>query len=261
LLKTIESVVAQTFTDFEYIIIDGGSTDGSVEIMKQNADKITYWVSEPDKGIYNAMNKGILRAKGEYCLFLNSGDWLVDENVLFDFDKMKFTENIVCGNIYFCKKEEIPVLFEPIKEQKLDFTHFYQNCYFPHQATFIEKYLFDKIGLYDESYQIIADWEFLLKALIVCHCSYKYFDRNIAYYDTSGISFQEINTLKIQQDKERAYQKHIPHLVYDSYKKLYSETYLYKNAYEEYMNLKNGDFGFIIKLLLFFKNKKMKFFK
>jgi len=82
LRKTIESVVTQTFTDFEYIIIDGGSTDGSVEIIKLYADKITYWVSEPDKGIYNGMNKGIMVAKGEYCQFLNSGDWLVNENVL-----------------------------------------------------------------------------------------------------------------------------------------------------------------------------------
>jgi len=69
LQKTIESVITQTFTDYEYIIIDGGSTDGSVDVIKQHADKITYWVSEPDKGIYNAMNKGILQAKGEYCLF------------------------------------------------------------------------------------------------------------------------------------------------------------------------------------------------
>ncbi|MDR2910496.1 MAG: glycosyltransferase [Bacteroidales bacterium] len=80
LQKTIESVVKQTFTDYEYIVIDGGSTDGSADIIKQHANKITYWVSEPDKGIYNAMNKGIRVAKGEYCLFLNSGDWLINSN-------------------------------------------------------------------------------------------------------------------------------------------------------------------------------------
>ena len=74
LRRTIESVVSQTYTEFEYIIIDGASTDESVDVIKEYADKITFWVSEPDNGIYNAMNKGILKAKGEYLLFLNSGD-------------------------------------------------------------------------------------------------------------------------------------------------------------------------------------------
>jgi glycosyltransferase involved in cell wall biosynthesis len=74
LRKTIESVVNQTFRDYEYIIIDGGSTDGSVDVIKEYADKIDYWVSEPDKGIYNAMNKGVAAAHGEYTNFLNSGD-------------------------------------------------------------------------------------------------------------------------------------------------------------------------------------------
>ena len=68
--------MAQTFKDFEYIIIDGGSTDGSKELIKQYGDKFSYWVSEKDNGIYHAMNKGIGIAKGEYLLFLNSGDWL-----------------------------------------------------------------------------------------------------------------------------------------------------------------------------------------
>ena len=79
--KTIKSVVSQTYSDYEYIIIDGASTDGSVDVIQEYRNKITYWVSEPDTGIYNAMNKGILKATGEYCQFLNSGDILVDNNV------------------------------------------------------------------------------------------------------------------------------------------------------------------------------------
>lgn len=81
LRKTIESVVAQTTREFEYIVIDGGSTDGSVDVIKEFSDYIDYWVSEPDKGIYNAMNKGVKVAHGDYCQFLNSGDWLYDSNV------------------------------------------------------------------------------------------------------------------------------------------------------------------------------------
>ena len=80
LQKTLRSVwERQSFTDFEHIVIDGASTDGSVEVIKKYADKLAYWVSEPDKGIYSAMNKGIVRARGEYLLFINSGDWLADD--------------------------------------------------------------------------------------------------------------------------------------------------------------------------------------
>ena len=82
LQKTIDSVISQTFKDFEWIIIDGGSTDGSKELIEKYSQHITYWVSEPDKGIYNAMNKGIKVAKGEYLFFLNSGDYLVQPNTI-----------------------------------------------------------------------------------------------------------------------------------------------------------------------------------
>lgn len=82
LRKTIESVVGQSFRDFEYIIIDGGSTDGSIEVIKEYAGKVDYWVSEPDKGIYHAMNKGVLQAHGEYLNFMNSGDEFYNNGVL-----------------------------------------------------------------------------------------------------------------------------------------------------------------------------------
>ena len=84
LLKTIESVLCQTYKDFEFIVIDGGSTDGSREIIEKYAGHIDYWVSEPDKGIYNAMNKGIKVAHGDYLNFMNSGDYFYNENVLND---------------------------------------------------------------------------------------------------------------------------------------------------------------------------------
>src|SRR5690348_17657794 len=82
LQKTMESVFAQTFTDYEYIIIDGGSTDGSVSEIKKHQNKLVYWISENDKGIYNAMNKGIVKANGEYILFMNSGDYLYTDNTI-----------------------------------------------------------------------------------------------------------------------------------------------------------------------------------
>ena len=114
LRKTIESVVSQTYTDFEYIIIDGASTDGSVEVIKEYAEATLpcgeglgerlYWVSEPDKGIYNAMNKGILKAQGEYLLFLNSGDWLVDKDVIKSFIDLNIINDIVNNFYIVCFK-------------------------------------------------------------------------------------------------------------------------------------------------------------
>lgn len=101
--RTLKSVWDnQTYTDFEHIVIDGGSTDGSVDVIKRYADKLAYWVSEPDKGIYNAMNKGILKAKGEYLLFINGGDWLAP-NILSEVFKNSYTEDIVYGNFTYVK--------------------------------------------------------------------------------------------------------------------------------------------------------------
>src|SRR5687768_8039033 len=96
---TIESILNQTYKDFEFIIIDGGSTDGSLDLIKQNEDKITSWISEKDKGIFNAMNKGILKATGEYLIMLNAGDLFHDPKVLQDiFEGKNHTEDILYGN-------------------------------------------------------------------------------------------------------------------------------------------------------------------
>lgn len=118
--KTMLSVLNQTYHDIEYIIIDGGSTDGTVEIIRKYADRIAYWVSEPDKGIYDAMNKGIKVATGEWINFMNAGDEFVDANVL---DKLFFAKtvanvDVIYGNtlmkytegISFTKVKEIDYL-------------------------------------------------------------------------------------------------------------------------------------------------------
>ncbi len=100
LQKTFDSVFEQTFKDFEYIIVDGGSTDGSEEIIERNRDKINYWVSEKDKGVYHAMNKGMAKASGDYLLFLNSGDHFKDENILLEVMPELDGTGIVYGNIF-----------------------------------------------------------------------------------------------------------------------------------------------------------------
>ena len=95
--KTIVSVINQTYDDYEYIIIDGNSTDDSVKVIKQFADKVTYWISEPDSGIYNAMNKGIAASTGDYLIFLNSSDVFYNERVLELVNKNHHNSDLIIG--------------------------------------------------------------------------------------------------------------------------------------------------------------------
>jgi len=253
LRRTIESIVSQTFTDFEYIVIDGGSIDDSVDIIKQYESKITYWVSEPDKGIYNAMNRGILKATGEYCLFLNSGDWLVDKDVVIDFVNQNFEDEIISGNIILFVNENSE-LRSAIKKEDLGFEHLFNNR-IPHPATFIKRSLFEKYGLYNENLKIVSDWEFFLKCLVLENCTYNNFDRVVSYFDMSGISSLPQNMDLQLNEREFVLQKYLP-LVNKSYTRMIEELQilqLHENDYKEYMNLKNGKFSLIIKLLLYVK--------
>ena len=211
--KTIESVISQTFTDFEYIIIDGGSTDGSVEIIKQYADKITYWVSEPDKGIYNAMNKGILQAKGEYCQFLNSGDTLYSNTVLSDIFEINLAEDIIIGGTLNLFTDNTKILSKGRvyahlrKGQSLTLFDLYGGA-IPHQSSFIKCNLFNKYGLYDESYKIVSDWIFFLKTIGLAGVSVKYVDIVISCFDKAGIS--STNTTLLNEERKEALEKMIP---------------------------------------------------
>ena len=167
LRRTIESVVSQTYTEFEYIIIDGASTDESVDVIKEYADKITFWVSEPDNGIYNAMNKGILKANGEYLLFLNSGDWLYSNQTLEKVFELNHHEDILYGDIisFVSENEQIPDIYpDQITGLRLFETTI---C---HQSIFHKRSLF-KNDKYNESYRVVSDWEFLVRKVIFENCT------------------------------------------------------------------------------------------
>lgn len=178
LKKTIESVVNQTYTDLEYIIIDGGSTDGSVDVIKEYADKIDYWVSEPDRGIYHAMNKGIAFAQGEYCIFMNSGDTFCAMDTIKRVDDSGLNADIVCGNTIMLDR------YEPPKE--ITFKRLYSGS-ICHQCAFIKSELMKKYQ-YDEKYRIVADRKFFMQALILDNCSYSAIDVDVVNYDINGLS-------------------------------------------------------------------------
>lgn len=256
--KTIRSVIRQTNSDFEYIVIDGNSKDGSLNVIKNFDNQITYWVSEPDSGIYNAMNKGISKSTGRYCLFLNSGDWLADENVISDFFLEDFEEDIVSGNIIRSNNYEVR---KPPSMDLLDFSLFCEGS-LPHQATFIKRELFDIYGFYKENHRIVSDWEFFLKCLVINNCSYVHFDRNIAFFDINGISLKSDMQSIIESEKESVFFTSMP-VLYKSYKKLKDENTVllsHDGIYREYLNFINGKFNFIIKLL-FYTKKRMKSIK
>lgn len=182
LRKTIESVIHQSFRDFEYIVIDGGSTDGSKEILKEYDAYITYWVSEKDKGIYNAMNKGIKMAHGKYLNFMNSGDTYHSSSALEAIAGIDTDEDFIIGGYYETDKG-VSHTIPPQDVTLLTLLKYTIN----HQATFIKRTLFDK-RLYDENYIIMADAKFNFQSIILDNCSVRLSKDIIADYDTNGIS-------------------------------------------------------------------------
>ena len=192
LQKTLDSVWSrQSFSDFEHIVIDGASTDGSVEIIRKYADRLAYWVSEPDTGIYNAMNKGIVRAKGDYLLFLNSGDWLADD-VLAKVFSEPMVDDIVYGNFTFVKRDGALQLVE--YKRQLSYVDLLLYS-IGHPASFIKRELFDG-ELYNEEFRIVSDWAFFVEQIIKKGRSVKRIDLNITFFNDYGISSNpEMGTL------------------------------------------------------------------
>ena len=180
LRRTIESVISQTSKDFEYLIIDGGSTDGSVEIIKKYADHINYWCTEKDKGIYNAMNKGIAQAKGDYMVFMNSGDCFHTPDVLELM--FYYKEDIICGKV-LKGNTNIPSGHNKSTITLVDL----MRGSLPHQAMFIRREIMMK-HQYDEKYKILSDWKFCIQALVFDNCTFSNSNVIVADYDISGIS-------------------------------------------------------------------------
>lgn len=192
--ETILSVINQTYSNVEYIIIDGGSTDGTLDIIKKYEDKIDYWVSERDKGIYDAMNKGIDVATGEWINFMNAGDGFYAEHTLSEFNIIKKNGN---ANIIYGDVEVLYNRFTKIqKAHKLD--NIFLGMRFSHQSTFYKKSYIKK-NKYNLDYKLSADYESILKAYILDFKGFLYINKVISKVLFEGTTSQN----KIKSTKER----------------------------------------------------------
>ena len=181
--KTIKSVLGQDYDNIEYIIIDGNSTDGTQEIIRKYEDKIAYWVSEPDNGIYDAMNKGIQAATGELIAFMNSGDWYEDGAISAVVEKYICTHaDVLYGDVYK-GHGDIKRLWSM---QNINMDELHWHMIFCHQGIFVKTEIQKMYG-FDACYQIAADYDFFLK-IFIAEKQFQYVNKVIAFCEDSGIS-------------------------------------------------------------------------
>lgn len=185
---TCDSIVNQIWQDFEWIIIDGGSNKDTLKIFEKYKNRINKFISEPDSGIYNACNKGIKLAQGEYLNFMNGGDAYCDNTILQNVFSRNLDEDILYGDEYFDTKcnniKNLKKMPEKVTED------FLIKSTIRHQSSFIKRKLFENYGLYDENYKIVSDWEkwivFFLNGV-----EFKYVPVVVADYNTGGCSFAD----------------------------------------------------------------------
>jgi glycosyltransferase involved in cell wall biosynthesis len=197
--RTVESVVNQTWQEFEYIIIDGGSTDGSAEYLESQATNFDYWISEPDTGIYNAMNKGIQKATGEYLLFLNSGDHLFSSTVLLENHEFLKEKDLLYFNIEVVECAQISIKSYP---DTLTF-HYFTTHSLPHPATFTRATVFNQVGLYDEELKIASDWKFSILSICKFGCTYAKIDKTMSVFYLDGQSSIPENVDLIYKERKK----------------------------------------------------------
>jgi len=193
LQRTIESVIALEYDDVEFIVIDGDSIDGTIEIIKKYEKYITYWISEKDNGIYAAMNKGIKVATGDWVNFMNAGDCFIGSMVLNQLD---FISNCDADIIYGYKKQNNQLVY-PLNVKNLEIGLMFGN----HQSMFFNKCQLDDDLYYDEQYKIYADYELVNRIYLKAGCIMQY--RNLVITDYEGMGISSRPSMQKRIDKYR----------------------------------------------------------
>lgn len=219
--KTMQSVASQTFKEFEYIVIDGASTDASVEVIKRLEPQFAHlkWVSEPDRGIYNAMNKGLRLATGEYIQILNSADCLADNDVtkrmLAALEDAGYP-NILYGNMIKCFPDGKKVVDKSFEGGEITMLGMYTST-LNHDPVYIRRDLFEKYGYYDESLKIVSDWKWYLQAIIWGGEKPQYVDLDVTLFDMTGIS--ETNKELDKTERKTVLVQLFPKTILDDYER------------------------------------------
>lgn len=196
--RCVASVLGQSYGNIEYVVIDGGSTDGTLDVLDKYRDRIDHLVSEPDRGLYDAMNKGVRAATGDYVYFLNSDDFFCDEKVVADIAaaiRQNPTIDLVYGDVLMgsteqlVRKPQVPVLTRESLCRKG----------FCHQALFARRELFERTGGFSEQFRIVADGDWLARAL-AAGATTLHVERDIAVFSLDGLS----GTTKWREEKRRS---------------------------------------------------------
>lgn len=188
LRDTIESVIHQSFRDFEFIVIDGGSTDGSADVLREYDKDISYWVSEKDSGIYNGMNKGIVHASGDYLNFMNSGDSFYDNHVLEKVSSYHSDADFIVGKDYHfdIKTQQGHASIQP---PRVTMMHFFVAT-LDHQSSFIKRELFAD-SPYREDYRLVSDWIFYIEKIVQEQKTVHFIPDIVCRREEGGISEQQ----------------------------------------------------------------------
>lgn len=212
LLKTIKSVIHQTYRDFEFIVIDGGSTDGSTDVLKEYDKLINYWISEPDGGIYQGMNKGIKKAKGDYLNFMNSGDCFYETDILEKVSAYNSDADFIVGKDYHYNSENHQghVSIQPPRTTMI---HFFVAT-LDHQSTFIKRELFNN-SLYDEKYRLVSDWIFFTEKIVNEGKQVQFIPDVVCRREEGGLSEQQRE--KNREEINDHLHKILPKGVYEDY--------------------------------------------
>lgn len=244
--RTIKSIISQSDKNFQYIVIDGGSTDKSVEIINKYAYDIDYWMSESDKGIYNAMNKGIQVATGDYLLFINSGDELYNNDVLKDVSSYNPTHDLVYGDL----NRVYPATQNSLLEIAPDNAsiYFVLKCSLHHPSTFIKRELFQKYGLYREDLKIVSDWAFFLHLVAFTNTTKIHIPVTIASFNMDGISSDSV---LVENEKNKVINETFSPELLDILE-FHQNFYVYNRFYHKKI------FVIIRKILNIFRQKKNK---
>jgi len=186
--QTILSIIYQTSQNYEYLIIDGGSTDGTLDIIEKYKSAISYFVSEPDQGIYDAMNKGIQISKGNVIAFLNSDDWYSEDTISRVLDEFENNDvDIVYGDVLIATGTGVPIR----RNAFINETFHHQMTIF-HPATFVRLDMFDRIGLFDLQFKVAADYDWLLRAFIG-GAKFHHTENVLTNFRYGGVSVKELD--------------------------------------------------------------------